>query len=107
MIGRRTRRLKKQRNARQAEEAEVRLKVLTLRELEVLQGLAQGLPHKTIAYDLEISPLTVEIHRAHLMEKLDASSLHGFGRTNITSVFAASDGRTNASAPRSRRRRRK
>lgn len=58
-----------------AEEAQVRLNVLTPRELDVLRGLTQGLPNKTIAYDLGISPRTVEIHRANLMEKLGARSL--------------------------------
>jgi two-component system, LuxR family, response regulator FixJ len=41
----------------------------------VLDGLAHGLPNKTIAYDLGISPRTVEIHRANLMTKLGVSSL--------------------------------
>lgn len=61
--------------ARRAEDAKTRLNVLTPRERDVLRGLADGLPNKTIAYDLEISPRTVEIHRANLMEKLGARSL--------------------------------
>lgn len=56
-------------------EARVLLGVLTPREREVLEGLAQGLPNKTIAYDLGISPRTVEVHRANLMAKLDVRSL--------------------------------
>ncbi|HJS13055.1 response regulator transcription factor [Sphingopyxis sp.] len=56
-------------------EAEVVLAILTPREREVLEGLAQGLPNKTIAYDLGISPRTVEVHRANLMAKLDVRSL--------------------------------
>jgi two-component system response regulator FixJ len=56
-------------------DAEVRLESLTPREREVLDGLAQGLPNKTIAYDLGISPRTVEIHRANLMTKLSVRSL--------------------------------
>ena len=48
---------------------------LTPREREVLDGLARGFPNKTIAYDLNISPRTVEVHRAHLMEKLEVRSL--------------------------------
>jgi len=58
-----------------AKDAAVRLQVLTPREREVLDGLAEGLPNKTIAYDLGISPRTVEIHRANLMTKLGVRSL--------------------------------
>jgi two-component system response regulator FixJ len=58
-----------------ADEAAVRLQALTQREREVLDGLAKGLPNKTIAYDLGISPRTVEIHRANLMSKLGVRSL--------------------------------
>lgn len=61
--------------AARAAEANVVLGVLTPREREVLEGLAQGLPNKTIAYDLGISPRTVEVHRANLMAKLDVRSL--------------------------------
>jgi two-component system response regulator FixJ len=58
-----------------AEEAQVRLQALTPRERDVLEGLVRGHPNKTIAYDLEISPRTVEIHRANVMSKMAASSL--------------------------------
>jgi len=58
-----------------ANEAQTLLGVLTPRERDVLEGLAQGLPNKTIAYDLGISPRTVEVHRANLMSKLDVRSL--------------------------------
>ena len=58
-----------------AEEANARLNILTPRERDVLIGLVRGLPNKTIAYDLGISPRTVEIHRANLMEKLEVRSL--------------------------------
>jgi two-component system response regulator FixJ len=56
-------------------EASVRLKALTAREHDVLLGLVRGLPNKTIAYDLGISPRTVEIYRANLMTKLGVQSL--------------------------------
>jgi two-component system response regulator FixJ len=62
-------------NQDRADEAAVRLQALTPREREVLDGLAKGLPNKTIAYDLGISPRTVEIHRANLMSKLGVRSL--------------------------------
>lgn len=58
-----------------AAEAETILGALTAREREVLEGLAKGLPNKTIAYDLNISPRTVEVHRANMMTKLDVRSL--------------------------------
>lgn len=58
-----------------AQEAGVRIAGLTPREQDVLNGLARGLPNKTIAYDLEISPRTVEVHRANMMTKLGVRSL--------------------------------
>ncbi|WP_419181645.1 response regulator transcription factor [Novosphingobium mangrovi (ex Huang et al. 2023)] len=60
--------------ARLTEQAEVRLAALTAREREVLDGLAKGFPNKTIAYDLGISPRTVEVYRANVMTKLDVRS---------------------------------
>lgn len=57
------------------DEARVRLQALTPRERDVLEGLVRGHPNKTIAYDLDISPRTVEIHRANLMSKLGVASL--------------------------------
>jgi two-component system response regulator FixJ len=51
------------------------LALLSPREREVLQGLLAGSPNKTIAYDLAISPRTVEIHRARVMDKMGARSL--------------------------------
>ena len=45
-------------------EAQVLLGKLTPREREVLEGLAKGFPNKTIAYDLNISSRTVEVHRS-------------------------------------------
>lgn len=58
-----------------AQEAQARLNILTDRERDVLNGLVEGLPNKSIAYDLGISPRTVEIHRANLMQKLEVKSL--------------------------------
>lgn len=70
-----------------ADEAAVRLQALTPRERDVLAGLAEGLPNKSIAYDLGISPRTVEIHRANLMQKLGVRSLSEALRI----AFAAQD----------------
>lgn len=72
-----------------AAEAEKVLGALTGRERDVLEGLAKGLPNKTIAYDLEISPRTVEVHRANLMIKLGVRSLSDALRI----AFAAGMGR--------------
>ena len=59
----------------QLAEAEARLRILTPREREVLDGLARGLPNKTIAWDLGISARTVEVHRANVMTKLGLPTL--------------------------------
>ena len=55
--------------------ATAKLALLSPRELQVLKGLLAGRPNKSIAYDLQISPRTVEIHRARLMDKTGARSL--------------------------------
>jgi two-component system response regulator FixJ len=55
----------------------VREKLATLseRELQVLHGVVQGQPNKVIAFELGISPRTVEVYRAGLMSKMQATSL--------------------------------
>jgi two-component system response regulator FixJ len=75
-------------NREHAGEAAVKLQALTPREREVLDGLAKGLPNKSIAYDLGISPRTVEIHRANVMTKLGVRSLSDALRI----AFAAESG---------------
>lgn len=55
--------------------AEQQLAQLTNREREVLHGLVLGHLNKRIAHDLEISPRTVEVHRANVMKKLGVHSL--------------------------------
>lgn len=84
-IGRRTER---------ASDAALLIAGLTNREQDVLRGLADGLPNKTIAFDLGISPRTVEVHRANLMTKLGVRSLSDALRI----AFAADVG--DKSAPR-------
>ena len=61
--------------AARAADAAVLVGALTAREQEILEGLAKGLPNKTIAFDLGISPRTVEVHRANIMTKFQARSL--------------------------------
>jgi two-component system, LuxR family, response regulator FixJ len=62
---------------RQSERAEIdnRLAALSPRERDVLEGLVAGRANKQIAFDLGISPRTVEIYRANLMDKMKAGSL--------------------------------
>ena len=62
---------------REAERKELdgRLAPLTPRERDVLKGLVAGNPNKIIAYDLGISPRTVEIYRANVMTKMKSGSL--------------------------------
>jgi len=69
------RRQKMGRGHAEAGQVQIRLASLTGREREVLDGLVAGHPNKTIAYDLGISPRTVEVHRANVMTKMGASSL--------------------------------
>lgn len=57
------------------QELQARVDGCTPRERDVMKLLARGLPNKGIAEALGISPRTVEIHRAHLMEKMQADSL--------------------------------
>jgi two-component system response regulator FixJ len=52
-----------------------RIESLSQRERQVLDGLVAGLPNKTIAHDLGISPRTVEVYRANVMSKMHAGSL--------------------------------
>jgi len=59
----------------QREQGQARLGRLTERERDVFNGLAMGKTNKGIALDLGISPRTVEIHRARVMEKLEARTL--------------------------------
>jgi two-component system response regulator FixJ len=60
-----------------ARRAEVlrRMSLLTQREREVLHLVVAGRANKEIAAALELSPKTVEVHRAHVMEKMQASSV--------------------------------
>jgi two-component system response regulator FixJ len=58
-----------------SEAVQSKLSQLTDRERQVLDCVVAGLPNKTIAYDLNISPRTVEVHRANVMAKMQAKSL--------------------------------
>jgi two-component system response regulator FixJ len=60
-----------------------KLRELSNRERQVLEGLVAGKPNKIIAFDLGISPRTVEIYRANLMTKMAANSLSDLVRMAI------------------------
>ena len=61
-----------------------RLAALSNRERQVLERLVAGKPNKVIAFDLEISPRTVEIYRANVMTKMAANSLSDLVRMAMT-----------------------
>jgi len=60
-----------------------RLDALSTREREVLEGLVAGKPNKVMAYDLGISPRTVEVYRANVMTKMRAASLSDLVRMRL------------------------
>ena len=60
-----------------------RFAALSTREAEVLHGLVAGKPNKVIAFDLGISARTVEVHRAHVMMKMNARSLSDLVRMSL------------------------
>jgi two-component system, LuxR family, response regulator FixJ len=61
---------------------------LTDRERDVLHAMIAGHPNKVIAHLLGISPRTVEIHRARVMEKMQAKSLSALVRASIAAGLA-------------------
>jgi two-component system response regulator FixJ len=62
------------------------LEQLTPREKAVLDELVKGHANKVIAHALDISPRTVEIHRARIMSKLNARSLSDIVRTSLAAA---------------------
>ncbi|HVV92982.1 MAG TPA: response regulator FixJ [Hyphomicrobiales bacterium] len=68
-----------------------RLDALSQRERQVLDGLVAGRANKVIAYDLGISPRTVEVYRANVMTKMQAASLSELVRMALTVETAPSD----------------
>jgi len=76
-----------ERRSAREEKAEVlsRIEKLTNRERQVLDLVVTGKPNKVIAYELGVSQRTVEIHRARVMEKMQAKSLADLVRMHLAS----------------------
>jgi two-component system response regulator FixJ len=54
---------------------EQRIEKLTPRERDIFDHLSKGSPNKVIAFELGISPRTIEVHRTHIMEKMAARNI--------------------------------
>jgi two-component system response regulator FixJ len=76
---------KNSREESQRQEVENRLTQLSTRERQVLDGLVAGQANKVIAFELGISPRTVEIYRANVMTKMQANSLSDLVRMALVS----------------------
>lgn len=74
-------------------ELTARFDSLSGRERDVLKGLVEGHANKVIAYDLDISPRTVEVYRANLMSKMQAGSLSELVRMVLTLQPFTNNGR--------------
>jgi two-component system response regulator FixJ len=72
-----------------AKTAAARVSTLTEREREILECLVSGMPNKAIARELDISPRTVEFHRARVMAKMQAATLSELVLLGVAAGFAA------------------
>lgn len=70
------------------QDVHTRIGQLTPREQAVMRLVVAGKPNKLIAHELDISIKTVEVHRAHVMEKMEASSV-----AELTRLLLASQGK--------------
>jgi two-component system response regulator FixJ len=72
---------------------QARLESLTPREREVLNLMTEGKQNKVMAAELGLSQRTVEIHRAHVMEKMGANSVAQLVRMVLDAASITSDGK--------------
>ena len=73
---------------REAARAAQRIDTLSPRERQVLEALTAGRSNKMIAYDLNLSVRTVEVHRAHMLERLGTHSLAEAVRLMVMATMA-------------------
>jgi len=76
-----------------------RLAELSNRERQVVEGLVAGRPNKVIAFDLGISPRTVEIYRANAMTKMQAATLSDLVRMALVAGILESPGTRDGKTP--------
>ncbi len=76
--------------AAEVAEAERLLGLLTPRERKVLDQIVSGHSNKVAAYELGISPRTIEVHRAHIMHKVSARGLSDLVRISVVAGNARS-----------------
>ncbi|PSJ41942.1 response regulator transcription factor [Allosphingosinicella deserti] len=70
--------------------AKAKIEKLSAREVQVMHGLIAGRSNKVIAYDLDLSPRTIEIYRANLMDKLEVTNLSDILRIAFTAGLVPS-----------------
>jgi two-component system response regulator FixJ len=73
---------------RAAAEATDKMAVLSPRERQVLEAISFGRPNKLIAYDLGISVRTVEVHRAHMLDRLGVRNIAEAIRIAVMAALA-------------------